>query len=445
VRLLGRLVLPLASILVALLFWLPSAAPTAHAPLSAAAEHRYGGGGLEERGGLRILHLRGAPYDRGYQHGVLLRQEIRTGLRKQIYERLILEGGVSHFLLLRHAQHLDSYLPAKYREEMRGLADGAGISYSDILLLHSFHDLTSPPWPRQGIRDLLLTLYPAFIPPLGARDVLFSSDFSPETSSTGSVLSLPLEAAFAAFGTATEDGKLLHGLYFASPHLSLENIILIVHQPDVGNRLVALAWPGAVGVTIGLNEEKISVAELASPSLDASLEGIPLPFLLRDVLEHAGDIPTALRLVASAERTVGHNVLIGDGKPADAQAMEFSAHLHAVFEAEDDLVVRTNHYLDPALSEIQQISYQDEYESSQSRFEAIREGLDTAYGRLDLSGAIDLLSEAYAASEEGHATGEGESVLGVVIASSDLEVWVVSVVHPEGKLVRRSVRLDEEL
>jgi hypothetical protein len=176
--------------------------------------------------------------------------------------------------------------------------------------------------------------------------------------------------------------------------------------------------------------------------LQSWLRRLKLPFLLRDVLEYAGDIPTALRLVASAGRTAGNNVVIGDGKPADAQAMEVSAHLYAVFEAEDDLITRTNHYLDPALAETQtqQTFPQREYESSQARLEAMYQGLETEYGQLDLSGAISLLHESRTANEE-----EEESVFGVVIASSDLEVWVLSTARPEEGVVRWSLKLDEEL
>ncbi len=444
-KLSARLVVPLALILIAQLSWLRLDPPSAPEPLSAELESRHGEGRLEERDGLRILHLRGTPYDMGYQHGVLLRDEIRTRLRQQIYQRLILEGDVSHLLLLRHARHMDGSLPSKYREEMRGLADGAGISYSDVLLLNSIHDLTSQALPTQAIRDLLLTLYPRFIPSLGKGSRLSSSDSPTESNSGWNVPSLPLEAAFAAFGRATRDGRLLHGIDFAFPYPSLEDILLIVRQPQVGNSFVALAWPGAVSVTTGLNEEKISVAELGSPSQDASLEGVPIPFLVRDVLEYAGDIPSALRLVASAERTIGHNLVIGDGKPADAQAMEFSAHMYAVFEAEDDMSIRTNHYLDPTLSETQQVSSQEEDDRSKARLEAMREDLDSDYGRLDLLRAVNLLSGGYAANEEQNAVHGAETVLGVVIASSDLEVWVVSVAQPEGKIVIRGLRLDEEL
>jgi hypothetical protein len=194
---------------------------------------------------------------------------------------------------------------------------------------------------------------------------------------------------------------------------------------------------------MGLNEEQISVVGLASPSQDASLDGVPLPVLLREVLHHAGDIRTALRLIAGGRRTSGYNVLIGDGKPADAQAVEFSAHQYAVFEAENDLLVRTNHYLDPGLSDTQQMVSHTQQEGSRERFDELYEGLYSGYGRLDLLTAVDLLAGEDVADIEDQGMQDCEPVTGVLIASSALEIHVVF--HPEGKTNALGVKLDEVL
>jgi hypothetical protein len=235
----------------------------------------------------------------------------------------------------------------------------------------------------------------------------------------------------------------LQSLDLSSALLSPEELLLIVYEPKGGNSLAAVTWPGAVGVTIGLNEEKISVTALPVLSQDASLDGIPLPILLRDVLQYAGDIPTAERLLASATRTTGHNVIVGDGKPADAQAIELSAHLYAVFEAENDLVIRTNQYLDPALSRTQDTSAQDEHAPTHALVEALAEAVNRQSGRLDLRSVTNLLVESRRARGQDHAPGEGESVLGVVIASSDLEMWVILGGSTEGGIRRMGLRLQE--
>lgn len=443
-RLPGRLVVPLAIILIALLSWLHLGPSSARESLPALVEHRYGEGRLEDREGLRVLHLSGSPYEMGYQHGVLLRQEIRSAIRWRIYEQLVSNKQVSHLWLLRVARHVNSFLAPSYREEMRGLADGAGIAYSDVLLLNSFNDLTSQALPGQAVRGLVFSLYPPFIPPLTQDEVVRAGDSSPATNSVPSVGSLSLRGSFASFGSATEEGKLLQGLVFASPQLSPQGVLFIVYRPRAANSFLALAWPGAVGVTMGLNEEKISVAQLASPSQDASLEGVPMSFLLREVLEYAGNIPGALKVVASGERTGGHNVVIGDGKPADAQAIECSAHLYTVLEAEDDMVLRTNHYLNPALSETQQLSPGDDYRSSQTCFDRMYEALAAVHGRLNLDRAMDVLTDACASEREELAAGEREILIGAVIASSDLEVWMASIAQPDGRVVSRRLTLERE-
>lgn len=442
-RLSGRLVVPLALVLIALSWWLPRFEGTPAERVSLDPARRCGQGELEERDGLQILHLRGAPYDIGYQHGVLLREKIRSRLRDEVLETLLYDTDVSHLLLLRYARHLDGYLPAEYRYELRGLADGAGLSYSDVLLLNSCHELISAPIWRTGIRKLFWSLYPPFVPHHGSTIVLPGPAESPGPRSGEEALYQGLGGAFAAFGSVTQDGKLLHAADLSPPGPDLDEILIMVYEPDLGNRILVVGRPGMVGATIGLNEEQISIVGLASPSQDTSLEGLPLPFLLREALHHAGDIDTSLSIIASATRTSGHNVLIGDGKPADARAAELSAHRHAVFEADNDLVVRTNHYLDPGLLETQHFFSKSEQEDSRQRFDALSQALYSDYGRLDVPTAIALLASEHVADVESYSVEDREPVIGFLIASSDLELQVVF--HSEGKTKTLGVRLDEGL
>jgi len=340
---------------------------------------------------------------------------------------------------------MHAYIPLEYREEMRGLADGAGIAYSDVLLLNSHRDLTIQSPSRLGLGRLLLRFDPPFIPPWEVSEALWSPTTTLESACPGVELGYRQAWTFAAFGNATKNGGLLQSVDLSSTPLSPEELLVIVYEPQARNSFVAVAWPGVVGVTIGLNEEKMSVTALPSPSHDVCLDGIPLPILLRDVLECAGDIPTAERLLASATRTTGDSVIVGDGKPPDAQAIELSAHLYAVFEAENDLVIRTNHYLNPALSRTQDASAQDEHAASRALLEALADALNSQSGRLDLARVTDLLVEGHLARSEDGALEEGESVLGVVIASSDLEMWVISRPDAEGGVRKMGLRLDEEL
>jgi len=213
-----------------------------------------------------------------------------------------------------------------------------------------------------------------------------------------------------------------------------------VYQPEEGDSFVCVGPPGAVGCEVGLNEEQISVTALFSPSGDSSLDEVPLPFILRDVLQYAGDIPGALTILASGERTTGHNVILGDGKRPDAQVVEFSQHLYAVFEAQNDFVVRTNHFLDESLAETQRsLSWWQEDESWE-HLEELLKGLESDYGRLDSAGAMRLVRQV-AIDAEGAPGGANEpEVLGVVLVPGDLEIRLVAGSSGDESLV---VSLDE--
>ncbi|MCJ7619544.1 MAG: C45 family peptidase, partial [Anaerolineae bacterium] len=330
--------------------------------------------------------MSGSPYEMGYQQGVLLGDAIRARIGNGLLGGIVQQGQVSHFLLLRHARQTDSRIRPEHRAEMVGVADGAGVSYSDVLVLNTYDDLVARPWPEESTQDLLLSLSPAFTPHFGPPGAPGGPGQDARGGTSGPVPSSRALGAFAVFGLATRDGSLLQVVEFGSPTPHPEELVMRVYQPEEGDSFVCVGPPGAVGCEVGLNEEQISVTALFSPSGDSSLDEVPLPFILRDVLQYAGDIPGALTILASGERTTGHNVILGDGKRPDAQVVEFSQHLYAVFEGQNDFVVRTNHFLDESLAETQRsLSWWQEDESWE-HLEELLKGLESDYGRLDSAG-----------------------------------------------------------
>ena len=394
-------------------------------PVGFDSSRAYGPGILKEQE-VSVLYLRGRPYEMGYQQGVLLRQEIR-GRVESLYGELISDP-LPLPLLLQEARGLE--IPDEFREEMLGLAQGAGVSYTDILLLNSWPQLVARPRSDEALNELLTTFQPWFPPHVELR-------FSTSDEPASRWVTLSPRTTFALFGEATKSGSLFHGV---EGDMGLERVLLILYEPEVGNAFVSLSEPGTVGVNIGLNEEKISVAQLDVPSLDSSLRGVPLPFTLRQALQYSGDLPQALRIIASAPRTGGANVVIGDGKPASAAALELSVHRHALFEAQDDYVVRTDHFLG-----LWTFQGERDIRASEERY-FWEEMIQRRYGLLDLEKTLFLLSHQ---CETGGGRCypkkvEEEMMLGAVMAASDLELWIVSL-DPGGAIRKRGFNLREEL
>ncbi len=362
----------------------------------------------------------------GYQQGVLLRDEIRDGIRWNVYQRQIQDGRVSHLLLLRLAREIEGHLSSENREEMAGLAEGAGVSYTQILLLNTYEDVVAFPWPGESTQNVMLSLSQAFSPHFGFVDTAGGGSAAADEGSSGRSSQTVVSGAFSVFGQATSDAGLMQAAEFAHPLPSAGDLVVVHYEPSTGNSFVAVTRPGMIGVTLGLNEERVAITALPSPSQDASLEAVPLPLVLREALQYAGGIPEALRIVASAERRTGQNVLIGDGKGPDAKVVECSAHQYAVFDAESDFVARTNHFLDPALRETQSaLSWWDEDDSWED-LEALLRELESDYGRLGPSEVVTLVQRLQE-SEQGGCLGGGEdSVAGVLMDADDLSLRLVT-------------------
>lgn len=119
---------------------------------------------LEKPPTRETLELRGKPYDRGFQYGERYKSKIHsfyaTLLTNSLFPYLSREqpdiatlisryGGddykgekFAYQLLLDSAKSIERSLPLTMREEMRGVADGSGLTYDQILILNTFVDTT---------------------------------------------------------------------------------------------------------------------------------------------------------------------------------------------------------------------------------------------------------------------------------------------------------------
>jgi isopenicillin-N N-acyltransferase-like protein len=176
------------------------------------------GAWLKESNGIFILHLKGSPYQMGYQHGRLLKDQIKilyndyllATLKEKTKDEKRFKVYFNFFK--QKAKALEKFIPQEYKEEMKGIADGSGLAYSDVLIMHTFLDVLS---------------YPKF----------FKKGFKTCTN-------------FVVLNEATENSQLIHGRNLSWPSRGLleKNSVVIFYQPKNGNAFVALSWPGICGV-----------------------------------------------------------------------------------------------------------------------------------------------------------------------------------------------------
>lgn len=249
-------------------------------------------GSIETIDGITVVRVRGTPKEMGTQAGTLLKEKIRVLLRE--YLPAVLPEDRS--LALLAARQMEAHIPARYREEMKALAEAAGVPYDDVLL-----------------GNMTVELF--------------------QQCSTAVVR-----------GARAEGGTLLFGrnLDFPPEGILEKHSVVIDYAPAEGRRFVAVTWPGLVGVLSGMNRDGVCVANLLAVSADTSLDGCPYMFLLRDVMEGSGTVEEGLALLRRSRRTTANSIMLADAK--GAAVAETSHERMAVREIDDDRLFATNDF-----------------------------------------------------------------------------------------------------
>jgi hypothetical protein len=255
-------------------------APT---PSTAETVARCGQGWLERIDGYAVLHVKGSPYEMGYQHGKLLQEHVRQNMQYLLQvkaEATLVELGPLQLkprqLIETILQVQEKFVPKKYSEELQGLADGAGLPLADARL----------------------------------------GNFIPEAFHC---------SGFAVMNSATQGGTLYHGrvLDYAVDWKLQEHAVLIVAEPTGGIPFVNVSYAGFIGSVTGMNAQHVSIGEMGGLGL-GHWEGVPMALLVREVLQTAQDLDQAIAVFRDQPRTCQYFYVIADAKTNRAVGMEAS-------------------------------------------------------------------------------------------------------------------------
>lgn len=252
------------------------------AELSAQTVARCGAGWLELIDGYPVLHLKGTHYEMGYQQGALMKEHAVENLSYIVYEKgkqSVEIGPVT----IRPREIVDGivrgqkrYIPKKYLEEMEGLAAASGLPLKDIQ----------------------------------------AGNWIPELFHC---------SGFAVMNSASADGTLYHGrvLDYAIDWKLQEHAVLVVAEPAGGIPFVNVTYAGFVGSVTGMNSQSVSIGEMGGGGL-GNWQGVPMAFLVREVLETAHNLDEAIAVFRDRPRTCQYFYVIADGKTNRAVGMEAS-------------------------------------------------------------------------------------------------------------------------
>eukprot|EP00744_Colponema_vietnamica_P012483 GILI01017519.1.p1 GENE.GILI01017519.1~~GILI01017519.1.p1 ORF type:complete len:436 (+),score=90.74 GILI01017519.1:30-1310(+) len=257
----------------------------------------------------QVLHLWGTPYEKGYAQGQLMTAEVKAvvGAINEYVEAEILHFlpflpaslvdaiatyGVDPLLNLTY-QWTEPFMKQEYKDEMQGIADGAGIDVDLVRMYNMFPELTraacsivganGPSTPGKGINHLR------------------ALDIGPD---------IPIKdqaqvTVYHSSGSST-------------------------------NTFLTVGWTAMIGSLTGYSASGVGIGEkvwwAASPDL-ADIYGEPWMFVLRNVLEHTVTIDQALDLISGSNRTCAIHVGVGSTSDNEFRGLEIAAKAFNVYNS----------------------------------------------------------------------------------------------------------------
>jgi len=263
-----------------------------------------------------VLTLTGSPYQRGLTHGRQQKDKIADFVASVVEvhrvnnSHLKIEQQSLQSFCMRNLGFLEKF-STDLVEEMRGIAEGSGCSFADILLLNCFLELEDLRAPELGAKILADNLW-------GCT----SFNVPPQASADGQ-----------AYIGQTYDMEKYYEKYLT---------ILRIHSPGKPTMLV-LTLAGVLGLN-GINSAGIGavVNKIVAPDARA---GVIYPFIMRTALA-SPRIGDALGAVIFSPRATGLNYqLTGEGV---AFCAETSATRYQLLDCKNGLA-HTNHYVGSAM------------------------------------------------------------------------------------------------
>jgi hypothetical protein len=260
---------------------------------------------VKEFNGARRLVLSGAPYEMGYARGKAFAEDIQKIWKEQILapvaDRSVVpnDTGLWQYapgfmdltplalprLAIGARGFLSNASPDLFRE-LEGMADGAGVPFDALWLVQCAPLLSRP-------ENL-----PAF----------YRSPFC---------------TMFAVVGDQAAAGGLIVGRNLDWP--GDDAPVVVEYRPETGHGFIEVGFPWNAGVYTGMNDAGLVVcAETVKGDTSRfSGDGVPVEFVLRDLLQTTVDLKSALETLRAAAYLRGYRVLVACAFDKEARVVEY--------------------------------------------------------------------------------------------------------------------------
>lgn len=328
--------------------------------------------------GWMFVHTNGGPYQRGFQNGYLLGNEI---LRVMQTLRLYVEGVYKRNWQFFRETGMKLYWPKlteEYQNEIEGIRGGiqavnvTGIDTADIVALNGFFDTVSYHYSLKNEEGQHQ--------PLGIGQEHCS--------------------ALIASGKATTDGKIVlaHNTWFSYMTGSGYNLILSV-IPEEGNEFLMQTYPGTIssGTDWFISKSGLVIAETTISGMTSfNPHGVPYFMRSRKAIQYATTLDGWIRMMIE-ENNGGYacDWLIGDVKTGEIGCLELGTTNHNLERTRSGVIGSSNIASSDRVRAETNFDYADGSLSCTARRERWKQLIDSNNGLVNVENAKIFLADHY--------------------------------------------------
>ncbi|MFC2088656.1 C45 family autoproteolytic acyltransferase/hydrolase [Calditrichota bacterium] len=281
-----------------------------------------------------FVHIEGKPYQRGYQYGFLIAEEMVEYMNKLAIEwnEENPQNGWRDTRFVADAFMLRKY-EKEFLTEMKGIADGANeagiklfdreLDLIDVVAMNSTIDIE---WARYAM--------PKTSNPLSGQSFLKAED----------ELDIPTRlhkcSSFLANKSSTSDSRIVFGQIFmwggyTGPHW---NVICDVIPSD-GHRLVYETFPGGIhsGADFYINESGIMIGETTVSQTPFNPDGSPQSNRIRKAAQYASSIDEVVEILTTNNNGMyANDWLIGDTKTDEIAVLLLGTYKHKLWRSSNN-------------------------------------------------------------------------------------------------------------
>jgi len=281
---------------------------------------------------------------------------------------------------------------AKLTERVLFMVGGVETLQSNKWFLHRMEEIQRRTLPHMPSRFLDECDALAKAAGISQRDMRYANLFPERFHCSG----------VAVRGKASRDGRVYHARvldYMRDINLQGMSAV-VVYLPDGFNNWMSLGYAGFLGTVTAMNEHGLAVGEMGGKGVGL-WDGMPMSFLLRDVMERASTVEEAVEIIRETPRTCEYYYVFSDR----------SGNMAGLYCTPDEILVLAPGEQNERLPLVPEDTVMF---SAGKRAEKLSERLQQYYGKIDEQIMIEMIKRPVAMNSNLH---------NAVFAPQSLDMW----------------------